>query len=114
MYVPSDYDDYNYLVSLSDNYAVLTNRHVVNGSWESPIELSVIYQYFLPSNVTVPSRININSTRTFQEIEITDNFYSRGDCPQLICTILMLVFFILFIINGLTFLVKRGGIFFGS
>lgn len=114
MYVPSDYDDYCYLVDISDNYIVLSNRHVVNGSWDNPVTIPVIYQYFNPSIVTLPLSYTVSSSRTFQEVEISDSFYSRSDCPQLICTCLMLIFFILFLLNGLTRLFKRGGIFFGS
>ena len=114
MYVPEDYANYKYLVSYSDNFVVLTNTRTVSASWDNPRTIDTIVQYHFPSIFTLESTATVTSNRTYEQVEISDSFYSRADCPQLICAIFILIFFLLFIINGLTRFVRRGGVFFGN
>lgn len=114
MFVPDDYSNYFYVVSLHDNYITLTNRSHVNASYQNPQTINVIHQYLIPSIVTIESTQTITSDRYFDEIDIGHDFYDRADCPQLVSCSILLTFFLLFILNGITKLFKRGGIFFGS
>lgn len=114
MYVPENYENYKYVVSYHDNYVVLTNRRSVTASWDNVQNVPVIYQYFVPSIYTFPSVSSFSSSRTFEEIEVSSDYYDRADCPQLTTCILGIIFFVLFILNGITKFVKKGGIFFGQ
>ena len=114
MFVNEDYTSYKYLVDASDNYVILTDQRSVNGSWQSPEEIDVIYQYLKPSFVTLETTQTFSSARYFEQIDVNNNFYSRADCLDIIKVQIMIIFFILFIFNGLTRFVKKGGIFFGQ
>ena len=71
MFVNSDYLDYKYLVSVSDNYVVLTDQHTVNGSWQDPEQIDIIYQFFEPSTLTIESTRSFSSQNTFDQISVT-------------------------------------------
>ena len=113
MFVNSDYLDYDYLVEYSDNYVVLSKNSSVSAIFESPRTIPVLVQYFTPSIVCLESTRTYRSYTEFSPIEVTDNFYERADCPVIMLAIFCCLFFVLFLINGLTRFVKRGGIFFG-
>ena len=114
MYVPENYSRYRYIVNYSDNYVVLSNRSGVSADWNNPTTIPVIIQYVNPSCYTIVANQTFNTSRDFTEVEVSSDFYSRSDCPQLITCIMSLIFFILFLFNGVTRIVKKGGIFFGQ
>lgn len=114
MFVNKDYLNYKYLIDSSDNYVILTNKHSVNGSWQTPEEIDVIYQYLKPSFLTLETTQTFSSVRDFEQIDVNNNFFSRADCLDIIKVQIMIIFFILFLFNGLTRFVKKGGIFFGQ
>lgn len=114
MYVDTDYLDYKYIVSYSDNYAILSNSRSVHGTWDNPAEIDTYVQYFTPSTFGFESTSSFTTTRIFPEIEVTDNFYARADSLDIIKVQIMFLFTILFYFNALTRLVKKGGVFFGS
>lgn len=114
IYVPETYSSYKYLVDYDDNFVVLTNHRVVSGSFDNPNEYDVIIQYFKPSTYTIATSRITRSTQEFESIEVSSDFYDRADCPELMICIFICIFFILFLVNGVTRLVKRGGIFFGQ
>ena len=114
MFVNEDYSNYKYLVSVSDNYVVLTNRHSVSADWQNPQNINVIYQYFKPSFVTIESTRTVNSSVVYEQVDISDSFYSRADCIDIIFAQFLVIFFVAFIFNGLTRFVKKGGALFGS
>lgn len=111
MYVPEDYENYKYLVSANDNFVVLTNTRNVVASWDNPKSVNVVYQYFIPSIYTISDTVTFSNNKEFTEIETSTSFYDRADCPQLITCSLLLIFFLLFIFNGVTKFARRGGIF---
>lgn len=114
-YVPTEYSNYKYLVQVSDNYIVLSNDNMINGTWDSPDEINVIYQYLTPSITTIKGTYSSTSTRRFTNIssQISDNIYVRADFPQLFMCNIAIVLIILVIFNGITRIVKRGGAIFG-
>lgn len=113
IYVPENYKNYKYLVDYDNNFVVLTNHRVVSGSFDNPVEYDVIIQYFEPSTYTIATSRVTRSTQEFELVEVSNDFYDRADCPLIMSTIFLWTFGIIFVINGLTRLIKRGGIFFG-
>ena len=113
MYVDSNHLDYHYLVEFSDNYVVLTNRRTVNGSFDNPIDYPILVQYLNPSISCFESTRTTRSSVTFSSVDVSDNFYDRADCPTILTSTLGIIFFLVFILNGITRIVKKGGIFFG-
>ena len=114
MFVNEDYEDYNYLVSASDNYVILTNRSSVNASWDNPKSIPIIYQYLNPSFVTIEGSRSYTNNTYFNQVETSQSFYSRADCCNILIVQFIIIFFLIFILNGLTRFVKKGGVFFGS
>lgn len=114
MYVNEGYENYKYLVEASDNYIILSNVSYADGSWDAPDTVDVIYQYIKPSILTIESKIRYTTTKEFVKIEQTDNYWNRGDACEITIAGFIMLFFIMFIINGLTRLVRKGGVFFGS
>lgn len=114
MYVDSNHLDYCYLVELSDNYVVLTNRRNVSASFDNPTEYPIVYQYISPSIYCVESTRITRSNITFTQIDVDDDFYLRGDCLNIVIAQFYVLFFVVFLINAMTRLFKKGGIFFGS
>lgn len=111
MYVPEDYSNYHYIVSYGDNYVVLYNHSSASGTWDNPTNLSCIIQYFIPSTITLPYTVSISNSRQFTSINVSDDFYERADAPELTIAIMIAIFFLCFIVNGVTKLVVKGGIF---
>ena len=114
MFVNSDYLDYEYIIEASDNYICLAKRSSVSADWQNPVTIDVIYQYVSPSIMTVEAERTFNSSQTFSRVDVSDNFFERADCPQIIVCELLVIFFILFVLNALTRFVRKGGVFFGS
>lgn len=114
IFVNDDYLDFKYLVSVSDNYFILTNQRSASGTWQEPETIDVIYQYIKPSIYTIESTQSITSSRTFTPIEITNNIENRADFNDIINSYFIILFFFLFLLNGFTRFAKKGGIFFGS
>lgn len=114
MFVNSDFLNYDNIVEVGDNYVCLAKTSSVSADWQNPRTIDVIYQYFTPSILTIETTKTFNSSQIFESIETSDDFFDRPDCPQIICCELAVIFFVLFILNGLTRFVKKGGVFFGS
>lgn len=114
MFVNKDYEDYEHIVEVNDNYVTLTKRSSVNADWQRPIEIDVIHQYINPSILTIEDTMTFTSSRDFESIETSSNFFDRADCPNIIIASMCVILFVLFIINGLTRFVRKGGVFFGE
>lgn len=114
MFVNDDYSNYKYLVSASDNYVVLTNRHTVNADWQNPQTINIIYQYLNPSFLTIEGTRTVSSSVVYEQIDVSNSFFARSDCLDIIKVQFLIIFFVIFIFNGLTRFVKKGGAFFGS
>lgn len=114
MFVNSEYLNYDNIVEIGDNFVCLTKVSSVSADWQNPSTIDVIYQYNFPSILTIETERTFNSSQYFPSVETSDNFFDRPDCPQIISCELAVIFFILFVLNGLTRFVKKGGIFFGQ
>lgn len=114
IFVNEGYNRYKYVVEMNDNYIVLTNQRTVTADWQNPEQIDVIYQYFYPSTQTIENTRNYTSNNTFTEIETTDDFYYRADAPIIMTIGMIMTFFFIFILNGMTRIGKKGGIFFGQ
>lgn len=114
IFVNEDYTNYKYLVEVSDNYIVLTNSSNVNGEWQNPDTINVIYQFIKPSTLTIEGTRTYTSTQSFNRVEVSDDYWTRGDVPEILSISLMVTFLFVFILNGLTRILKKGGIFFGN
>ena len=114
MYVNTDYLEYSYVVDVHDNYITLSKRPYINGTWENPITISVVHQYFTPSIYTIEDSYTSRSYEEFTKIDVDDDFYSRADCHDIIQSEFILIVWLLFIINAFTRFFRKGGVFFGS
>lgn len=113
-FLNEDYNNYKYLVSVSDNYICLSNESSINGDWNNADSVSVIYQYFNPSTQVVKSTLTSYSTQSFTNVQnqISNDFYYRADASNLIFTGALFIFFALFVISLVTSLFFKGGILF--
>lgn len=114
MFVNSDYLNYDNVVDISDNYVILTNSRSVNGEWQHPDTINIIYQYLKPSFLTIEDKMTFTTSKTFEPIDVSDNFWERADALNIIVVQFFIIFFILFIFNSLTRFVRKGGVIFGS
>ena len=115
MFINQNYKNYKYVVSASDNYMVLTDESSVHGSWDSPQSIDVVYQYLNPSFLTFESTRQFTNTQYFPVIDdSSQSFFARADCNDIILSQFLVIFFVIFVLNGLTRFVKKGGIFFGN
>lgn len=114
MFVNEGYENYKYLVDVSDNYIILSKDSYVDGTWDNPDTTKVIYQYTKPSTLTIESELTYTTSKDFTKIEQNNNYWDRGDACEITLATFSMIWFILFVINALTRFVKKGGVFFGS
>lgn len=114
MFVNENYKNYKYVVGISDNYLILANRSSVTASWDNPKTIDVVYQYLNPSFLTVEATRQFTTTTYFSEVDTSQSFFARADCLDLVKAQMIVIFFVIFVLNGLTRFVKKGGVFFGS
>lgn len=114
MFVNEDYSQYKYVVGISDNYLILSKQSSVDADWNNPVTIDVIYQYLNPSFLAVEAKRTFTTYTSFSNIETSNSFFARADSLDLIKVQVILIFMILFFINGLTRFVRKGGVFFGS
>lgn len=114
MYVNEEYSEYNYVVGISDNYLILAKQPNVVADWNNPKTIDVVYQYLNPSFLTVEATRTFTTTTVFSEVETSQSFFARSDSLDLIKVQVILIFMILFFLNGLTRFVRKGGVFFGN
>lgn len=111
MFVNEGYENYKYFVNASDNFVVLTNKSYVNADYNNPQEINVIYQYFNPSYITIEGKQTIRTSTSYIQVETSNSFWDRPDCSNIMTCIFFIVILSLFIINGLTKFIVKGGIF---
>lgn len=111
IYVPQEYKDYKYLVSVSDNYVILTNQARANDE-----EIDIIYQYIDNPLTTIESTRTYGAwqTTTFERIETSQNLKDTPIWLDITRTVIIFAFAICYLVNIPTKIVKKGGIFFGS
>lgn len=111
MYVDSNIPSgYKYIYEVSSNYIALTDT----GSVESGDQLDCYYQYLEPSWLVVHANTVASADLRLSQIQdVSTSDYARADFPEIFASSMILLFFILWIMNGLTKLVHKGGVFFG-
>ena len=115
MFINEDYKDYSYVVGISDNYLILSKQSSVNASWDNPKTIDVVYQYLNPSFLTIEATRTFTQNTYFSEVdENSQSFFARADANSIVLSQFLIIFFIVFILNGLTRFVKKGGVFFGN
>ena len=110
MFVNEEYQDYKYLVSASDNYVILSNKHNIVADWQNPVEYKVVYQYFDPSYINIEASRVATSSVVFPEIDVSNDFWDRPDCSELCTAIFIIVLLLITVINSVTEFVQRGGL----
>ena len=112
MYIDSNYNEFTNLVELHDNYAILSDKTKIRGYSGDADTVSVVYNYYNPS-FTVPATYTSEQSFNFIDYSdyLTNDFEDRGDFPIIFLCGFTLIFMLIFIINCLTKLVKRGGVF---
>lgn len=111
IYLDPNYSNYKYLVEVHDNYLVLSNSRSVDGTWEFPDTINVVYQYLEPSYLSIPSRLSFSSSRSFSEVSTSSDYWTRSDSLEIFMCGFYILLIILFIVNGLGRLFRRGGAF---
>lgn len=115
MFVNEDYINYKYVVSVSDNYVVLSKTRTVNADWNNPQTIDIIYQYLKPSTLTIEGERTFNSFQTFEQVDVTDNDFERADYIDIFNACMLFIGIIVyFVINSVTKLVHRGGAIYGN
>lgn len=110
MYIDSNYNNYDHLIEAHDNYLILSSSSRINGSSGDPDTINCVYNYFIPS-ITIPGRYSSEESFSFTTLDLTNNIADRADFPLIFICGFILIFILIFIINQLTKLVKKGGIF---
>ena len=112
LYVKDGYEDYQYIVSQSDNYIILTNQATAGG--EDRYEtIDIIYQYLKPSELVIEGEKQVWNYTEYQKIETTQNYWERADIHDIHITAMSIVILTLSIVNIVTKLVCRGGLVYG-
>lgn len=112
MFVKEGYENYKYLVSVSDNYIVLTNQSNAGGG-DRYETIDIIYQYIKPSELVIEGEKQVWSATTYKKIETSSNYWDRADVCDIHSTAMSITILALFVINIVTKLVCKGGLVFG-
>lgn len=115
MYVDRNYSNYKYIVAVSDNYIVLTNRRNVNADWQTPQTIDVIYQYLKPSFLVIEGERTFTNSQTFEQVEVSQNDFERADyCDYFNSAMLFISVIVFTVVTCVTRMVKKGGIIYGQ
>lgn len=111
--IPSSY---KYLLDYGSNYIVLTNQSRSYGESGDPDLLSSYICYSSPSFQYLPYNYYSYSSELLTDVssDLTNDFYYACDFPITIILSFLLCFVLLFIFNGLTRLILRGGVLFNK
>lgn len=110
MYIDENYNSYHYLVEAHDNYLILSNKSHISGSSGDIDSIPIVYNYFSPA-VTFSSTYSSEETRSFTSLDLSNNIEDRADFPIIFLCGFTLIFTFIFIINQITKLVRKGGVF---
>lgn len=112
-YVDDNYSNFIYLIEASDNYLILSDCSHISGASGDSDSVSAIIQYFTPSFVTIP--IIYTSEDSFKFINVSDfistSVYDRADFPLIFTCGFIILFIFAFVLNQLSKLVYKGGLF---
>ena len=112
-YLPSEYNSYKYACDYGDNYIALTKSHHIYGSSGDLATIPCIYQYFTPSIYTIEGSYSSYDYETFTDVssQFSDSVFARSDFPILFVCEFFIVLVVLFVINNLSKLFYKGGLF---
>lgn len=115
MYIDENYNNYKYLVEAHDNYVILSSSSAITGESGDTDSVNAIIQYFNPA-LTIPLTYYSDKTFSFTNIEnqLSNNIEDRADFPIIFICGFILIFLFIFIINNLSKLFKKGGVFSSS
>ena len=112
-YLPSEYNNYKYLADYGSNYVVLSTSSRILGESGDIDTIPCVIQYFTPSITTIETTYSSYDTRSFTDVSdsFSDSIFDRADFPQIFMCNFIIIFIFAFILNQLTKLVTRGGVF---
>ena len=112
VYLPSNFNNYKYLVSYSDNYLVLSDSSFIAGDFNYPDEVDILIAY-MDSPQYIETTYTSYSSRFFDNIssQISNDFSVSTFYPNYVIIGFIYIIFTLFIINQFTKLFKKGGVF---
>ena len=115
MYIDENYNNYKYLVEAHDNYIILSSSSAIHGESGDTDNVNAIIQYINPP-YTIPLTYYSEKTFSFTDIEsnLSNNIEDRADFPNIFICGFIIIFLLIFIINTLTRLFKKGGILLSS
>lgn len=111
--IPSSY---KYLLDYGSNYIVLTNSSHLHGSSGDPDIVNSFIVYSEPSFSYLPYRYYSYDSMSLTDVSsvLTNDLYYARDFPLIISVSLLVLFCLLFIFNGFTRLILRGGVLFNK
>lgn len=109
-YSTQEYLSYNHLVEAHDNYIILSSANRINGSSGDPDSVPAIYSYLNP-HVEIPFTYSSEESFSFPLVSLSSDLQDSSMFPSIFICSFILIFVFVFIINQLTKLVKKGGIF---
>lgn len=108
LFVNEGYEDFEYVVSVSDNYVCLTDQPSASNE-----TIDVIYQYNIPSHLVIEDTRTYGqyqSLVSFDRVETSTDFYDRGDCSLILIAGLCVTVLVCKVINMVTEFVSKDGI----
>lgn len=111
VYINSGDSNFKYLVEPHDNFLILSTKSHISGSSGDPDSVPALASYF--NGYSFPFTYSSEQTFSFSNIadSFTSNFEDRSDFPVIFICGFILIFTLIFIINQLSKLVKKGGVF---
>lgn len=110
MYINENYNNYKYLVEPHDNYVILSNKSHISGSSGDADLIPVVYNYYYPS-VSLPGTYSSEQSFSFTSLDLSNNIEDRADFPLIFICGFIIIYTLIFLINQLTKLVRKGGVF---
>lgn len=108
-YIPDDVpNNYKYLVRINSNYYELSNVPYVNQN--SSYNFVRIYNNNDYYTEFYQSQTGYN-TLNFKEVSVSNDFLCRNDIDKIMVVSFVIIYFIIFLCNIVTRVVKRGGLF---
>jgi hypothetical protein len=109
VYVPQSIpNDYKYITNITSNYFDLYNTN--NTAGKTLTFYRIYYSFNDDMYFTYSQNYGQYNSLNLQEIERSTSIFSRHDNLQLFTISFVVLFFIIFIINIMTSIVKKGGV----
>lgn len=109
-YTSSEYLSYNHLVEAHDNYVILSSANKIDGASGDPASVNAIYLYLNP-HVEIPFKYTSEESFNFPSVSTSSDIKDSPIFPSIFICSFILIYLFIFLINQLTKLVKKGGVF---